>query len=68
MFQPKDYKKFITAKRNSGGEENEDPQESSAQYIFIPHTTLTKSNYLKDDTVFLEIKVNPSKRKEETNL
>lgn len=61
--------KAITAKRNSGAEENDDPQESSTQYIFIPHSTLTKSNYLKDDTLFLEVIINnPFKSLNETNL
>lgn len=44
-------------KKLEGDEENEDPEESSLQYIFIPHTTLFKENYVKDDKVFLDIRI-----------
>ncbi|CAH1104938.1 unnamed protein product [Psylliodes chrysocephalus] len=54
---PKPFTKIITAKRQHGDEECEDPQESSSCYIFIPHTTLLKFNYMKNDTVFLDIKI-----------
>ncbi|GLV37084.1 TNF-receptor-associated factor-like [Carabus blaptoides fortunei] len=55
--QGKGFSKYITAKRIAGDEENEEPQESSSQYIFITHTTLEKHNFIKDNTLFLEIKV-----------
>lgn len=72
ITRPKDYSKFICAKRTEGDEENEDPQESSNQYIFIPHSILTKPTFIKDDTIFIEIKIKPtssgSRNQEETNL
>lgn len=43
------------AKRSQGGEPDEDPNDS--QYIFIPHNILLQKNYVKDDTVFLEVNI-----------
>ncbi|KAF2902847.1 hypothetical protein ILUMI_03341 [Ignelater luminosus] len=66
---PTDFSKYISAKRHSGDEENEEPQESSAQYIFIPHTTLTKQNFIKEDTLFLDLRINSVNRlRDETEL
>uniref|UniRef100_A0A6P7FEY5 TNF receptor-associated factor 3-like n=1 Tax=Diabrotica virgifera virgifera TaxID=50390 RepID=A0A6P7FEY5_DIAVI len=60
----KPFTKLITAKRQEGNEECEEPQESSSCYIFIPHTTLFKNNYLKDDTIFIDIKIKETKKLE----
>ncbi|KAJ3658430.1 hypothetical protein Zmor_010167 [Zophobas morio] len=59
---PKNFAKHIVAKRQTGDEENEEPQESSFSYIFIPHGTLTKSQYLKNNEVFLEIRIEQNRR------
>lgn len=64
---PKNFTKFITAKREKGDEENEDPQESSSSYIFVPHNVLFTDKYIKEDTTFFEIKIN-NKNHYETNL
>nr|XP_022900937.1 TNF receptor-associated factor 3 [Onthophagus taurus] len=66
---PRHTTKFISAKREHGDEVNDDPQESSTQYIFIPHTTLTKYNHIRDDTLFLEVKIGRyMKHQDETSL
>lgn len=57
MFQSKNFSKCIVAKRQKGDEESEEPQESSFTYIFIPHSTLIKNQYLKNDEIFIEIKI-----------
>ncbi|CAG9854995.1 unnamed protein product [Phyllotreta striolata] len=51
------FTKTITAKRKMGDEECEDPQESSSCYIFIPHTTLFKGKFIKNDTMFIDVKI-----------
>ncbi|CAG9763029.1 unnamed protein product [Ceutorhynchus assimilis] len=56
--QAKCFSKFIKTKRSCGEEEEDEPQESSFTYIFIPHTVLFKSNFLKDDTCFLDVCIN----------
>ncbi|XP_044255649.1 TNF receptor-associated factor 3 [Tribolium madens] len=53
----KNFNKHIVAKRQTGDEENEEPQESSFSYIFIPHATLTKAHHLKNDEIYLEVKI-----------
>lgn len=58
LEKPKDYARYITAKRNYPDDIADDPQESSTQYIFIPHTILLKSSHLKNNAVFLEIVIN----------
>ncbi|VEN61633.1 unnamed protein product, partial [Callosobruchus maculatus] len=63
----KSISKFITAKRQCGDEESEEPQESSSSYIFIPHATLMKPNYVKENTMFIDIKIQKHS-KLETNL
>lgn len=69
LWQPTDFSKYISAKRHSGDEENEEPQESSTQYIFVPHTTLMKQNFIKEDTLFLDLRINSVNRlRDETEL
>ncbi|XP_017776354.1 PREDICTED: TNF receptor-associated factor 5 [Nicrophorus vespilloides] len=63
----KDYYRYITAKGECPNDDLEDPNESSTQYIFIPHSTLTRSNYLKNDSIYLEIKI-AGKAKNETHV
>ncbi|KAG5896562.1 hypothetical protein JTB14_010391 [Gonioctena quinquepunctata] len=53
----KQFSKYITAKRHSGDEESEEPQESSSSFIFIPHSTLMKASHVKDDTLFIDVKI-----------
>uniref|UniRef100_A0A1Y1JZQ4 MATH domain-containing protein n=2 Tax=Photinus pyralis TaxID=7054 RepID=A0A1Y1JZQ4_PHOPY len=67
---PTNFSKYICAKRYAGDEDNEEPQESSTQYIFVPHTTLLKQNFIQEDTLFIEIKTFPSssKKSDETEL
>lgn len=67
---PTNFSKYISAKRYVGDEDNEEPQESSTQYIFVPHTTLLKQNFIKEDTLFIEIKIVSSNNKvrDETEL
>ncbi|XP_060530907.1 TNF receptor-associated factor 3 isoform X2 [Cylas formicarius] len=67
VSKPKSFSKYIKAKRNCGDEEAEEPQESSSTYIFIPHSVLLKGTYLKNDTVFVEVRINPFE-KQETSL
>lgn len=67
MFQPKPFSKYITAKRQQGDEENDEPQESSSTFIFIPHSTLLKPSFVNEDTLFIEIKILQSS-KQETSL
>ncbi|KAJ8922561.1 hypothetical protein NQ315_007591 [Exocentrus adspersus] len=67
LDRAKPISKYITAKRQQGDEENEEPQESSSTFIFIPHSTLLKSNFVKDDTMFLEVKISQN-TKLETSL
>lgn len=67
MLQPRPFSKYITAKRQEGDEENEEPQESSSTFIFIPHSTLLKPNFVKEDTLFIEIKILQN-TKQETSL
>ncbi|XP_018573260.1 TNF receptor-associated factor 5 isoform X1 [Anoplophora glabripennis] len=55
--KPKPFSKYITAKRQQSDEENEEPQESSSTFIFIPHSTLLKGNFVKEDTLFIEVKI-----------
>lgn len=62
VLQPKNFSKHIVAKRQTGDEENEEPQESSFSYIFIPHGTLTKGCFLKNDEIFLEIRIEQNRR------
>ncbi|KAJ8968720.1 hypothetical protein NQ314_002150, partial [Rhamnusium bicolor] len=63
----KPFSKYITAKRQCGDEEGEEPQESSSTFIFIPHTTLLKQNFVKENTLFIEIKIQQN-TKLETSL
>lgn len=67
LEKAKPFSKIITAKRQTGNEECEEPQESSSCYIFIPHSTLLKSNHVKNDTIFLDIKIRQN-AKLETSL
>ncbi|XP_056648841.1 TNF receptor-associated factor 5 isoform X1 [Diorhabda sublineata] len=67
LEKAKPFTKVITAKRQTGNEECEEPQESSSCYIFIPHSTLLKSNHVKNDTIFLDIKIRQN-NKLETSL
>lgn len=67
FFQTKLFTKTITAKREYGDEEDDEPQESSSTYIFIPHSTMLSKQYMKDDTFFLDIKINKN-NKLETSL
>ncbi|XP_066257398.1 TNF receptor-associated factor 5 [Euwallacea similis] len=66
--QKKDFSKYIKTKRDEGDKEEDEPQESSSTYIFIPHSTLFKENYIKDDTFFLDISIRNDKSKYETSL
>lgn len=68
LFQPRLISKHIVAKRTCGDEENEEPQETSSQYIFIPHSMLLKENYVKNDSMFIEIKIIPKVSFESTAL
>ncbi|KAJ8985395.1 hypothetical protein NQ317_007553 [Molorchus minor] len=63
----KPFSKYITAKVQCGDEEGEEPQESSSTFIFIPHSTLFKPNYVKEDTLFIEVKIQKN-TKLETSL
>ncbi|KAK4886138.1 hypothetical protein RN001_002409 [Aquatica leii] len=66
---PTNFSKYICAKRYFGDEENEEPQESSTQYIFVSHSTLMKQNFIKEDTLFIEIKIKSTvKLRDETDL
>ncbi|KAK9886946.1 hypothetical protein WA026_019203 [Henosepilachna vigintioctopunctata] len=67
--EPKNFSKFISAKHQKPDEENEDPQESSSTYIFIPHRILQKPSYLKEDTIFIDLQINRCRESaKETNL
>lgn len=57
IFQPKPISKHVVAKRTEGDEENEEPNESSAQYVFVPHSSVLNDTYVRKDTMFLEVKV-----------
>ncbi|KAJ8953095.1 hypothetical protein NQ318_013437 [Aromia moschata] len=65
--KPKPFSKFITAKWQCGDEENEEPQESSSTFIFVPHSTLFKSTFVKEDSLFIEVKIQQN-AKLETSL
>ncbi|KAF5284593.1 hypothetical protein FQR65_LT02419 [Abscondita terminalis] len=66
---PGNFTKYICAKRYLGDEENEEPQESSTQYMFVPHSTLMKQHFVRDDTLFIEIKIKSTKKsRDETDL
>lgn len=58
----KHHVKYICAKREYGDEDGEEPQESSTQYIFIPHSTLLKSCFVKENTIYLEVNILKSSR------
>lgn len=45
------------AKRLYGDEENEEPDENSSQYVFISHSSLLKERYIREDSLFIEMKV-----------
>ncbi|RZB77495.1 TNF receptor-associated factor 3, partial [Asbolus verrucosus] len=62
LENPKNFSKRVVAKRQTGDEENEEPQESSFSYIFIPHATLMKSQFLKEDAVYLEIRIEQNRK------
>lgn len=62
ILQPKHFSKRITAKRQAGDEENEEPQESSLSYIFVPHGTMTKGLYVKNNELYLEFTMDQNKR------
>ncbi|XP_050303619.1 LOW QUALITY PROTEIN: TNF receptor-associated factor 5 [Anthonomus grandis grandis] len=65
----KSVTKFIKTKKSSGDEEEDEPQESSQSYIFIPHSVLFKENFVKNDTFFLDISIRNSEIfRQETNL
>lgn len=67
MFKAKNFSKYIKTKRASGDEEEDEPQESSSTYIFIPHSVLFKDNFVKDDMFFLDISIDDN-LKYETSL
>lgn len=67
QLQAKQFTKTITAKREFGDEEDDEPQESSSTYIFIPHSTLLSKQYRRDNTIFLDINIQKN-NKLETSL
>ncbi|ENN78465.1 hypothetical protein YQE_05065, partial [Dendroctonus ponderosae] len=66
--QKKDFIKFIKTKRPSGDEDEDEPQESSPTYIFIPHSVMLKANYTKNDTLFLDVNISENQTRHETSL
>ncbi|KAL1505268.1 hypothetical protein ABEB36_004869 [Hypothenemus hampei] len=66
--QKKDFSKYIKTKRSQGDEDEDEPQESSSTYIFIPHSVLFKENYMKNDSIYLDISMHDNRFKHETNL
>lgn len=67
-LQPRLISKHIVTKRLYGDEENEEPDENSSQYVFIPHSTLLKDRYIREDSVFIEMKVIPKVNFESTSV
>lgn len=68
MLQPRVISKHIVAKRLYGDEENEEPDENSSQYVFIPHSALLKERYIREDSLFVEMKVTPKVSFESTSV
>ncbi|CAH1160093.1 unnamed protein product [Phaedon cochleariae] len=63
----KPLSKYVSAKRQTGGEEEDEPQESSSSYIFVPHSVLLKPNYVQNDTLFIDVNIHKN-GKLETSL
>lgn len=64
ISQPKNFMKYIKTKKRQGDEDEDEPQESNSTYIFIPHSTLLKGNYIKEDSLFLDININEDNKYE----
>lgn len=58
--QPRIISKHIVAKRLYGDEENVEPDVNSSQYVFISHSALLKERYIREDNLFIEMKVIPT--------
>lgn len=50
ISEAKDFSKVIVTKRKNDNYEKQ-------QYIFIPHSTIDSCNYVRNNTIFLEVKI-----------
>ncbi|ENN82443.1 hypothetical protein YQE_01182, partial [Dendroctonus ponderosae] len=66
--QKKNFIKCIKTKRSSGDEDEDEPQESSPTYIFMPHSVMLKANYTKNDRLFLDVNISENQTRHETSL